>query len=90
MTNRFVAELALKQLKGAVWQHLVDRPGENRNSEIAVALGLQSHHSGSQRDYLTYSVLGLLMDEGRVVTEKINNVRYYHAVLADGGVAGSR
>ena len=41
------------------------------NFEIADLLGLRSISFGNQRNFLTYSVLGNLIDEGRVVKEGI-------------------
>lgn len=36
------------------------------NAYCAKAMGLQSNYGGGAKDYLSYSVLGLLMEEGRL------------------------
>ncbi len=61
------AQLGLAMLKDAV-SKLVDANSEGlSNSEVASVLGLRSDYKGRQKDYLSYSVLGLLLREGRVV-----------------------
>jgi len=36
------------------------------NSDASKYLGLQSDYGGGSKDYLAYSILGLLMKEGRM------------------------
>lgn len=36
------------------------------NSEVVKSLGLQSDYAGGSKDYLSWSLLGLLMREGRM------------------------
>jgi hypothetical protein len=62
-----VAQEGLKQLKQAVIALLRSRPEGLRNVEIASTLGIRSDHDGKQEDYLSYSVLGLLMRSGVVI-----------------------
>lgn len=57
---------ALEELEMCIEQLLRNSPGGLRNAEIADALGLRSSMNGNQKDYLTYSVLGILMQQGRV------------------------
>jgi len=38
-----------------------------RNAEIAEILEIHSDYLGEQKDYLSWSVLGLLLNEGKVV-----------------------
>lgn len=63
------AQLGLELLKAAI----VELARANRdgitNSDAASLLGLRSDYRGKQKDYLSYSVLGLLIREGRVVRE---------------------
>lgn len=61
------AQKGLKQIEGSILYLLGDRLEGLTNAQIARALGLQSDFNGSQRDYLTYSVLGGLLASGRVV-----------------------
>ncbi len=60
------AQLGLTMLKKAV----LDLTRANRsgvtNSDVAGALGLRSDYRGRQKDYLSYSILGLLIREGKV------------------------
>ena len=44
------------------------------NSDCAHYLGLQRDHGGQQQNYLTYSVLGILLKENRIIGEKISNI----------------
>ena len=61
------AQLGLTMLKNAI-EKLVDaNPTGISNSDAASALGLRSDYRGRQKDYLSYSVLGLLLREGRVL-----------------------
>ena len=61
------AQLGLDMLKGAL-NKLIDANVEGiTNSEAASLLGLRSDYNGRQKDYLSYSVLGLLLREGRVI-----------------------
>ena len=66
MTAREDAQVGLEKIKSAILEVLQHHPGGLRNSELADALGLRSDINGRQKDYLTYSVLGILLAEGRV------------------------
>ena len=60
------AQLGLAMLKNAVTK-LIDANADGvTNSDVAALLGLRSDYRGRQKDYLSYSVLGLLLREGRV------------------------
>src|SRR5947209_2893849 len=67
MTPRDKARHGLAIIEQAIIQLLAGHPGGLRNAEIAAGLDLRSDHQGSQRNYLSYSVLGLLLKEGKVV-----------------------
>lgn len=69
-----VAQDGLKQLKQAIIALLRSHPEGLRNVDIACALGIRSEQDGQQGDYLSYSVLGLLMKSGAVV--KTNESTY--------------
>ena len=60
------AQLGLELLKDAVLELAQANPGGVTNSETASLLGLRSDYGGGSKDYLSYSVLGLLMREGRL------------------------
>ena len=61
------AQIALGLLKAAVLELAKANPSGVTNSDVAKALGLQSDYAGGSKDYLSWSVLGLLMREGKVV-----------------------
>ena len=61
------AQLGLKMLKDVV-KKLIDANTDGlKNSDVASLLGLRSDNRGNQKDFLSYSILGLLLREGRVV-----------------------
>jgi len=63
------AQLGLELLKTAILELAKANPAGITNSDAASMLGLRSDYRGKQKDYLSYSVLGLLMREGKVVRE---------------------
>jgi len=63
------AQLGLELLKTAILELVKANPAGITNSDAASMLGLRSDYRGKQKDYLSYSVLGLLMREGKVVRE---------------------
>lgn len=60
------AQLGLEFLKMAILELAKANPGGITNSDAASLLGLRSDYNGKQKDYLSYSVLGLLIREGKV------------------------
>lgn len=60
------AQLGLSLLKDAVLELAQANPAGITNSETASLLGLRSDYGGGSKDYLSYSVLGLLMREGKL------------------------
>ena len=66
-----VAQEGLRLIENAILRLLEANPQGLRNFEIADLLGLRSTSFGNQRNFLTYSVLGNLIDEGKVVKEGI-------------------
>ena len=53
-------------LKEAVLNLVRANPEGVSSSDVASLLGLRSDYGGGSKDYLSYSVLGLLMREGKV------------------------
>ena len=69
------AQMGLTLIKSAVIELAKANPGGIKNSDAAKYLGLQSDYGGGSKDYLSYSVLGILMKEGRIERkEKKNHV----------------
>lgn len=65
------AQMGLQLLKDAVMELAKANEGGIKNSYAAKYLGLQSDYGGGSKDYLSYSLLGILMKEGRLArTEK--------------------
>jgi hypothetical protein len=64
------AQLGLGLLKDAVLELAKANPKGIANSETASILGLRSDYGGGSKDYLSYSVIGLLMRDGRLARDK--------------------
>lgn len=60
------AQLSLRMLKDSVLELAQANDQGVTNSEVVKALGLQSDYAGGSKDYLTWSLLGLLMREGKI------------------------
>ncbi|MFQ3789540.1 GIY-YIG nuclease family protein [Halomonas sp. A29] len=60
------AQLGLSLLKEAILEFAKANPKGISNSEAASLLGLRSDYGGGSKDYLSYSVIGLLMREGKL------------------------
>lgn len=63
------AQLGLQLMKTAIFELAKANVAGITNSDAASLLGLRSDYRGKQKDYLSYSVLGLLLREGKVVRE---------------------
>ena len=59
------AQMGLNILKSAVMELAKANPDGIKNSDAAKYLGLQSDYGGF-KDYLSYSILGILMKEARM------------------------
>lgn len=76
------AQLALALLKDAVEKLIVANPDGITNSDVAGYLGLRSDYFGTQKNYLSFSVLGLLLREGRVARREGRPPRYTSSTQA--------
>ena len=56
----------LRQIEDAILELLHRNPQGLRNVQVADLLDLRSGVRGGQRNYLTYSLLGRLLSQGRV------------------------
>lgn len=70
------AQLGLALLKASIHELAKANSEGILNSDAASILGLRSDYLGKQKDYLSYSVIGLLMREGKLV--RIEGVRPRH------------
>jgi hypothetical protein len=73
------AQLGLSLLKEAVLELAKVNPKGITNSDTASLLGLRSDYGGGSKDYLSYSILGLLMREGKLAREG-NSKRHFAQV----------
>lgn len=73
------AQLGLALLKSAVLELAKANPRGITNADVASALGLRSDYGGGSKDYLSYSLLGLLMRDGRVKRDA-SSKRHYSQV----------
>lgn len=60
------AQIGISLLKDAVLELAKANGPGVRNSDCAKSLALQSNYLGGSKDYLTWSILGLLMQEGKL------------------------
>jgi hypothetical protein len=72
-----LAERGLAMLKEAILVYLEDHPNGVRHAQIVTDLGLQSAYEGKQKNYLSWSVIGLLIDEKRVRYERKGRSKFY-------------
>lgn len=64
------AQLGLALLKEAVLELAKANQRGISNSDTASLLGLRSDYGGGSKDYLSYSVIGLLMREGKLERDR--------------------
>lgn len=67
MTPREKAQHGLILMKEAIVDLLSMKPDGFRNIDIATELDIHSDYKGTQKDYLSWSILGLLLKEERVI-----------------------
>jgi hypothetical protein len=60
------AQAGLSQIEEAISELLQTNPSGLTNSEITSALGLESDQKGKYRNYLAWSLLGRMMESGKV------------------------
>lgn len=63
------AQIGLEFIKSAIVELIKTNPDGITNADAASLLGLRSDYRGRQKDYLSYSVLGLLLREGKIRRE---------------------
>lgn len=70
------AQIGLSFVKEAILDYIKNNPNQT-NSEIARALGLESDFEGSQSNYLSWSIIGLLVNEGELSYKKVGVSKRY-------------
>jgi hypothetical protein len=73
------AQLGLDLLKTAILELAKANPDGITNSDAASILGLRSDYKGRQKDYLSYSVLGLLLRDGKIKRQPHTNAHIANA-----------
>ncbi|RMD80372.1 MAG: GIY-YIG nuclease family protein [Gammaproteobacteria bacterium] len=73
------AQVGLRLLQDAVLELAQANPQGVTNAEVASYLGLRSDYGGGSKDYLSYSLLGLLMREGKI--ERVPGTRRHRATV---------
>jgi hypothetical protein len=64
------AQLGVELLKAAVLEFARANNRGISNSDVASVLGLRSDYGGGSKDYLSYSILGLLMRDGLIARNR--------------------
>jgi hypothetical protein len=64
------AQLGLALIKDSVLALLAANSKGLENADVTNALGLQSDHEGKSINYLSYSLLGILLREGSITKER--------------------
>jgi hypothetical protein len=77
MTSLDKSKQAVALLKEAILETLALHPKGIGNSDLARMLDLESDFEGSQKNYLSWSVLGLLVNEGKVKYKKVGARKLY-------------
>ena len=74
------AQLGLAMLKDAITELVNANADGITNSDAASLLGLRSDYRGRQKDYLSYSILGLLIRDGKVKRREGHQPRHISAI----------
>jgi len=77
MTPQEKSIFAIALLKEAVLETIKKYPKGIGNSQIARKLKIESDFEGKHKDYLSWSIIGLLVNEGKVKYKKIGSRRLY-------------
>jgi uncharacterized protein len=72
------SQIALEHLKSAVFEIAQANKEGVTNYEVAKCLGLQSDYGGGSKNYLSYSLLGILMRDGKI--KRLQNKKHVAAV----------
>jgi hypothetical protein len=75
MDNRAKAQQGLTLLKEAILREL--ESGPLSNADLVHRLDISSDFDGKNRNYLSWSILGLLVGEGRVAYRGVRHERVY-------------
>jgi hypothetical protein len=79
LESRFKSQLGLRLIKEGLLEYVSMHAEGVAHSKIVSDLGLESNYEGRQKNYLSFSVLGLLVNEGHVRYEKRGRNKVYIA-----------
>ena len=77
------AEHGPSLMKQAIIGYIMAHPEGVTNAQIATDLELESDFEGKQRNYLSWSILGLLVNEGRIHYRLLGRSRVYFVTDAE-------
>jgi hypothetical protein len=80
MTAHDKAQAGISLLKEALIEYLATQPKGVKGVQIVEALGLQTQYRGQQKTFLAWSVMGQLLYEGKIRSEKTGRYRYWFLV----------
>ncbi len=78
------AERGLTSLKQAITGYITAHPEGVTNAQVAADLQLESDFEGNQKNYLSWSMLGLLVNEGKIHYRLIGRSRVYFVTDTEG------
>ncbi|HEY2972972.1 MAG TPA: hypothetical protein VGJ48_10710 [Pyrinomonadaceae bacterium] len=81
MNNYEKSQEGLEMIKAAILSELRHHPDGMTNAEITHQLGLESDSEGKMRNYLSWSLLGILLGEGKIRSNGEGRNRTYHLKL---------
>jgi len=71
------AKAGVNMIKEAILEYLREHPNGVSNAEIVRDLKLESDFEGENHNYLSWSVIGLLVNEGKIRYERRGRSRFY-------------
>jgi hypothetical protein len=77
MTPQQKSAAGLALIKESILDYLAQHPGGVRHINLVRDLGLESEYEGKHPNYLSYSVIGILLHEGSVRYERRGKWPYY-------------
>ena len=77
MTPQQKAASGLALVKESILDYLAQHPDGVRLSNIVVDLGLESDYESKQRNFFSWSAIGILLSEGKIRYERRGKSKYY-------------
>ncbi len=90
VSNRDRAQIGLELIKEAILSELKAHPHGMTHAEIVHKLELESDYEGKNQNYLSWSILGILLREVKIKYTGDRQSRTYSLSSESGTAAGSR